>query len=83
MSRDRSPRSSVADVCDVELTTFRFYYADERKPDGSPKFRVDGAAHAELYWELSRGETQGPWMQTFVKGEGYRDFGGKYTPTSR
>ena len=65
------------------LTVRRFYYADERKADGSPKYRVDGDAHADLYWELSEEKAQLPWMHTFVKGEGYKDFGDKYTPTSK
>ncbi|TVY64573.1 Enoyl-[acyl-carrier-protein] reductase [NADPH] FabL [Fusarium oxysporum f. sp. cubense] len=59
-----------------------FYYADERKPDGAPKYRVDGDAHADLYWELSQGKEQGPWMQTFVKGEGYKKFDTLYTPVA-
>ncbi|KAF4341223.1 short-chain dehydrogenase reductase like yusS [Fusarium beomiforme] len=59
---------------------YKFYYADERKPDGAPKYRVDGDAHAYLYWELSQGKEQGPWMQTFVKGEGYKKFDTLYTP---
>jgi len=53
---------------------FKFYYADERKADGSAKYRVDGEAHAELFWELAKEKTQGPWMQTFVKGTGYAKF---------
>ncbi|KAJ4278090.1 hypothetical protein NW764_008122 [Fusarium oxysporum] len=59
---------------------YKFYYADERKPDGAPKYRVDGNAHADLYWELSQGKEQGHWMQTFVKGEGYKKFDTLYTP---
>ncbi|CCT73881.1 uncharacterized protein FFUJ_09292 [Fusarium fujikuroi IMI 58289] len=59
---------------------YKFYYADERKPDGAPKYRVDGDAHADLYWELSQGKEQGHWMQTFVKGEGYKKFDTLYTP---
>ncbi|KAH7473037.1 hypothetical protein FOMA001_g11842 [Fusarium oxysporum f. sp. matthiolae] len=59
---------------------YKFYYADERKPDGAPKYRVDGDAHADLYWELSQGKEQEPWMQTFVKGEGYKKFDTLYTP---
>lgn len=52
----------------------RFYYADERKPDGGPIYRVNGDAHEDLYWELSQGKEQGPWMQSFVKGIGYKAF---------
>ncbi|EXA33621.1 hypothetical protein FOQG_15699 [Fusarium oxysporum f. sp. raphani 54005] len=59
---------------------YKFYYADERKPDGAPKYRVDGNAHADLYWELSQGKEQGHWMQTFVKGEGYKKFDTLYIP---
>jgi hypothetical protein len=58
----------------------RFYYVDERKPNGAPKYRVDGDAHADLYWALSQGKEQEPWMQTFVKGEGYKKFDTLYTP---
>jgi hypothetical protein len=47
---------------------------DERKADGSPKYRIDGDAHAELFWKLAQDGKQGPWMQTFVMGEGYKDF---------
>lgn len=53
----------------------RFYYADERKADGSAKYKVDGEAHANLFWELALAKSQGPWLQTFVKDVGYKDFG--------
>jgi hypothetical protein len=53
---------------------FKFYYADERKADGGPAFKIDGDAHAKLFLELVEGKTQGPWQQTFVKGEGYKSF---------
>lgn len=56
----------------------RFYYVDERKADGSAKYKVDGEAHAELFWQLAEGKEQGPWLQTFVKGVGYKDFGSGY-----
>ncbi|OIW28753.1 hypothetical protein CONLIGDRAFT_703890 [Coniochaeta ligniaria NRRL 30616] len=58
----------------------KFYYADERKSDGSPKYRIDGDAHANLYWELANGKAQGPWMQTFVMGVGYKSFDTVYRP---
>ncbi|KAF3391543.1 hypothetical protein F1880_007477 [Penicillium rolfsii] len=47
---------------------YKFYYADERNADESPKYRIDGGAHADLYWDLAHAKTQGPWMQTFVQG---------------
>ncbi|KAF4950701.1 hypothetical protein FSARC_13105 [Fusarium sarcochroum] len=61
---------------------YKFYYADERKADGSPKYRVDGDAHADLFWELSEDKVQGPWMQTFVQGVGYRNFDTTFTPAA-
>lgn len=60
------------------LNTSRFYYADERKADGSPKYRINGDAHAKLYLDLATTETQRPWMQTFVQGEGYKEFHNLY-----
>ncbi|OBT70426.1 hypothetical protein VE03_00236 [Pseudogymnoascus sp. 23342-1-I1] len=45
---------------------FKFYYGDERKADGTAIYRVNGDAHAELYWKLAEDKTHGPWMQTFV-----------------
>ncbi|KFY26662.1 hypothetical protein V493_03955 [Pseudogymnoascus sp. VKM F-4281 (FW-2241)] len=53
---------------------FKFYYGDERKADGTAIYRVNGEAHAELYWKLAEEKTHGPWMQTFVKGVGYTKF---------
>ena len=59
----------------MELTKPRFYYADQRKADGSAAyFDLDGEAHAKLYVQLADGESQGPWQQTFVKGVGYKHF---------
>ncbi|KAL9110602.1 MAG: hypothetical protein Q9227_004960 [Pyrenula ochraceoflavens] len=55
---------------------FKFYYADQRKADGAPAYMdIDGEAHGTFYLELAEGKQQGPWQQTFVKGEGYKDFG--------
>ncbi|PVI07445.1 putative short-chain dehydrogenase [Periconia macrospinosa] len=54
---------------------FKFYYADERKADGSSAGQeLHGDAHGKLYVELSEGTTQGPWQQTFVPGKGYQKF---------
>jgi len=57
---------------------FKFYYTDERKADGTAIFKVDGEAHGKLFWELAEAKTQGPWMQTFVKGVGYKTFDSPY-----
>ncbi|KAJ4369762.1 Short chain dehydrogenase/reductase dmxR12 [Neocucurbitaria cava] len=54
---------------------YKFYYADERLPDGKLGGRgISGQAHGEFYLHLAQGETQGPWLQTFVKGKGYIEF---------
>ncbi|KAH7038340.1 putative short chain type dehydrogenase [Microdochium trichocladiopsis] len=53
---------------------YKFYYVDERKPDGTAKYKVDGDAHAEHFFKLSEDKTQGPWLQTFVKDVGYVKF---------
>lgn len=61
---------------------YKFYYGDERKADGTAKYRVDGDAHADLYYKLSEDKTQGPWLQTFVKGVGYTKFDSQYPASS-
>ncbi|KAI9656896.1 MAG: hypothetical protein M1821_003535 [Bathelium mastoideum] len=59
----------------MKLIKDRFYYADERKADGSAAyFDIDGEAHATHYVQLAEGKSQGPWQQTFVKGLGYKHF---------
>lgn len=61
-----------------ELTRCRFYYADERKPDGEPAFMdVDGEAAGKYYLQLAEGASQGSWQQTFVKDVGYKEFPSK------
>ncbi|KAK9384490.1 hypothetical protein V1515DRAFT_541865, partial [Lipomyces mesembrius] len=61
---------------------FKFYYGDEPKADGTAIYRVDGEAHAKLYWELAEEKTHGPWMQTFVKGVGYTKFDSQYASSN-
>lgn len=59
----------------MALTRFRFYYADQRKADGTPSYNgIDGEAHGKFYAELAGGKSQGEWQQTFVKGIGYKKF---------
>jgi hypothetical protein len=56
----------------------RFYYADERKHDGSGAYTtIDGDAHGDFYLELSNHKTQRCWLATFVKGVGYVNFDSK------
>lgn len=69
---------AIFNVLVDELTTRRFYYVDERKADGTAIFKVDGEAHGKLLWELAEAKTQGPWLQTFVKGVGYKSFDSLY-----
>ncbi|KAI9712663.1 MAG: hypothetical protein M1820_001284 [Bogoriella megaspora] len=53
----------------------RFFYADERKPDGGPMGSVPGAeAAAEFYSQLASGADEIPWHATFTAGEGYKKF---------
>ncbi|TVY73124.1 hypothetical protein LSUE1_G005335 [Lachnellula suecica] len=54
---------------------YKFYYVDERKADGSARFQVSGEAHGAHMLELAHEKSQGPWLQSFVKGTGYKDFG--------
>ncbi|EMC97066.1 hypothetical protein BAUCODRAFT_32810 [Baudoinia panamericana UAMH 10762] len=54
---------------------YHFYYADERKADGSAAFMdINGPNHAEFYYELAEDKQQRPWWQTFVGGQGYKSF---------
>ncbi|EGR44646.1 uncharacterized protein TRIREDRAFT_112014 [Trichoderma reesei QM6a] len=63
----------------------KFYYADERKPNGEPAYdKLDAEAHGDYYVKLAEESFQGPWHATFVKGKGYVKFdenpvhGGRY-----
>lgn len=77
--KDRGFKLAIhAFLVDDGTDNYRFYYVDERKAAGTAIFKVDGDAHASLLWELAKENTQGPWLQTFVKGVGYKDFGGSY-----
>ena len=60
-------QQDIANVC-------RFYYADERKADGSAAYQISGDAHGEFFVQLAEGSKQGPWLATFVKGKGYVEF---------
>ena len=54
---------------------FRFYFADERTPNGGPiADELNGDAHADLYLQLATDSEQKSWLQTFVKGQGYVKF---------
>lgn len=52
----------------------RFFYADQRKEDGSlAGFDLDGPAHGTFYPQLAKHENI-PWLATFVKDKGYVKF---------
>ncbi|KAK9384243.1 hypothetical protein V1515DRAFT_420549 [Lipomyces mesembrius] len=54
---------------------YKFYYADERKPDGSPVgTSPDAKAHGEVYFQLAEDPEQRPWDYTFVKFKGFTKF---------
>ncbi|KAL6886114.1 hypothetical protein HDV57DRAFT_526013 [Trichoderma longibrachiatum] len=53
----------------------KFYFADERKSDGSPVYGdISGPAHGAFYTALAAQKTQGPWNATFVEYQGYVAF---------
>ncbi|KAH8810948.1 short-chain dehydrogenase/reductase SDR [Xylogone sp. PMI_703] len=55
---------------------WRFYFADERTPEGRPVGSVPGAeSHARMFLELAKGEKNEklPWYLTFSQGE-YKEF---------
>lgn len=55
----------------------RFYFVDERTPEGKPMFTgLGGQAHAEMYLSLAEREVSEdvPWQVTFVSGKGYVPF---------
>lgn len=55
----------------------RFYYADQRRPNGQPAdFPIDGQAHADMYLKLAHEARQTKWLVTFTKEEGRREFVG-------
>jgi hypothetical protein len=58
------------------LNSFRFYYADERTPEGGPVLgNIDAEAHADFYKQLvDDHDSSIPWHATFAKGRGYVNF---------
>jgi len=58
-----------------EKEGIKFYYADERTSTGAPVMQsIDGPAAAVEYLRIAQLPTQGPWLYTFAKDEGYKDF---------
>ena len=61
-------------TCIVDIFYSRFYYVDERQPDGRSVFPTSAKAHADTYFELAQGDRQGDWHHTFVAGRGLTKF---------
>lgn len=53
---------------------YRFYYADERTPEGKGMRFVSGPGHAEFFLRLAEQEERGEPLATFVRGKGYVEF---------
>jgi len=53
---------------------YKFYYVDERKPNGDTVYPTDGPGHAAEFLKLAESAEQGPWDHTFVTGQGYKKF---------
>ncbi|KJZ77085.1 hypothetical protein HIM_03406 [Hirsutella minnesotensis 3608] len=53
---------------------YKFYYVDQRQPDGGFTVPTGAKAHAATYLELANDEKQRRWHYTFVDGQGYVDF---------
>ncbi|KAK6379049.1 hypothetical protein LTS17_006752 [Exophiala oligosperma] len=69
---------SLVDTKVYQKDGIRFYYADERAENGGPVFLdIDGPAAAVEYLGLIERKDQGPWLHTYIKGKGYKDFGDK------
>ncbi|KAI2620964.1 hypothetical protein GGS26DRAFT_601543 [Hypomontagnella submonticulosa] len=57
---------------------FKFYYADERTEEGLPVMRdIDGTTAGKEYLKISETPEQLPWLYTYTKESGYKDFGEK------
>lgn len=61
---------TAAKTPDYTSQGFKFYYVDERTPDGrATDLAIDGEAHAVEFWRLSHEiREQSHWDWTFVKG---------------
>lgn len=53
---------------------YRFYYVDERTPEGKALHYTSGAGHAQFFLQLAEQEKQGKPLATFVRGKGYTGF---------
>jgi NAD(P)-dependent dehydrogenase (short-subunit alcohol dehydrogenase family) len=49
---------------------YKFYFVDERTPEGKGMIYVSGEAHAEMFLELTQRKQQGEAFVAFVRGKG-------------
>jgi hypothetical protein len=66
-------------ICDANGR--RFYYADERKENGTAASEdISGETAPEFYLQLAEGKEDVPWQATHVKGVGYVHFDRRSEP---
>ncbi|KAJ8063109.1 hypothetical protein OCU04_008352 [Sclerotinia nivalis] len=53
---------------------YRFYFADERTPEGKAMHYTSGPGHADFFLQLAEQDGQGEPLATFVRGKGYVGF---------
>ncbi|RYO84892.1 hypothetical protein DL764_009258 [Monosporascus ibericus] len=54
----------------------KFYYADERTDEGLPVMKdIDGAAAGKEYLKLAETPEPLPWLYTYTKENGYKEYG--------
>ncbi|EGR51305.1 uncharacterized protein TRIREDRAFT_104060 [Trichoderma reesei QM6a] len=62
---------SVVVYNEYKTSGYKFYFADQRKSDGSPVYgAISGPAHGSFHTELAAQQSQGPWNAIFVKDQG-------------
>lgn len=52
----------------------RFYFVDERTPEGKETYRTSGPGHADFFLQLAEQDKKGEPLATWVKGKSYVGF---------
>lgn len=52
----------------------RFYFVDERTPEGKETYRTSGPGHADFFLQLAEQDENGEPLATWVKGKSYVGF---------
>lgn len=55
---------------------YRFYYVDERTPQGKAMHHTSGPGHADFFLHLAESQEQEEPLATFVRGKGHVKFAG-------